>query len=208
MKHKTNQALTDYWNEVRCGRVAPRRFEIEPARIAHILADTFILERSDADAYRYRLAGTRICELFGKEFRGRDFLADWSETDQITLARQLAVATQTGQILSFEFDACADDMPPLNLEGVLLPLLHNGSSISRFLGGLGIFGDRDWLHDATPTRRRLAASSLVATQASQMPDRPREPAPLTSLAGARLVKLDRRAFRVVDGGLAGKSPRR
>ena len=47
MQQRTNQILFAYWNDVRGERLAPRRFEIEPARIATILPETFILERLD-----------------------------------------------------------------------------------------------------------------------------------------------------------------
>ena len=79
MKQKTSQILYAYWNGVRGERMAPRRFEIEPARIATILPETFILERLDTDTFVYRLAGTRMCEQFGCEFRGANFLDGWNE---------------------------------------------------------------------------------------------------------------------------------
>ena len=37
MKQTTIQTLYAYWDGVRAGRIAPRRLEIEPARIAAIL---------------------------------------------------------------------------------------------------------------------------------------------------------------------------
>ena len=82
MKQRTLHTLYGYWNEVRAGRLAPRRLEIEPSRIAGILSETFMLERVDAATYRYRLAGTRLCELFGSELRGTNFLDGWSEQDR------------------------------------------------------------------------------------------------------------------------------
>ena len=33
--------------------------------------------------YQYRLAGTRLCELFGSELRGRNFLDGWSDGDRL-----------------------------------------------------------------------------------------------------------------------------
>ena len=42
------QTLYGYWNELRAGRLAPQRLEIEPSRIAGILSETFMLERIDA----------------------------------------------------------------------------------------------------------------------------------------------------------------
>ena len=79
MKQTTLQTLYSYWNEVRAGRIAPRRLEIEPSRIAGILSETFMLERIDASTYQFRLAGTRLCELFGYELRGTNFLDGWSD---------------------------------------------------------------------------------------------------------------------------------
>src|SRR4051794_24073887 len=90
MKQKTLHTLYGYWNEVRAGRLAPQRLEIEPSRIAGILSDTFMLERIDAATYQFRLAGTRLCELFGSELRGKSFLDGWSELDRPLLTRDLA----------------------------------------------------------------------------------------------------------------------
>ena len=98
MRSKTGQILYAYWNEVRGDRLAPRRFEIEPSRIAPILSETFILERLDADTYRFRLAGTRIGEDFGFEFRGTNFLDGWMADDRITLIRHLQSLTVQGGV--------------------------------------------------------------------------------------------------------------
>jgi len=76
------QTLYSYWNEVRRGRIAPQRLEIEPSRIAAILSETFMLEVLKPDTYPYRLAGTRLCEMFGSELRGKNFLDGWSEEDR------------------------------------------------------------------------------------------------------------------------------
>ncbi|MGI8724602.1 MAG: PAS domain-containing protein [Methyloceanibacter sp.] len=61
--------LYAYWDRVRNGRPAPRRFEIEPAKIAPLLPETFIAQCSSLSGYRFRLVGTRICEHFGRAAR-------------------------------------------------------------------------------------------------------------------------------------------
>ena len=76
------QTLYGYWNALRAGRIAPRRLEIEPSRIGSILSETFMLERTDPATYHYRLAGTRLCEIFGFELRGTNLLDGWSEADR------------------------------------------------------------------------------------------------------------------------------
>jgi PAS domain len=40
--------------------IAPRRFEIEPAKIAALLPQTFIVENAGMLGYRFRLTGTKI----------------------------------------------------------------------------------------------------------------------------------------------------
>ena len=97
MKQKTTQILDAYWNELRAGRLAPKRLEIEPSRIGSILAETFMLERAGASLYRYRLAGTRLCEIFGSELRGTNLLDGWSGSDRAALAAFYAGA-EAGQL--------------------------------------------------------------------------------------------------------------
>ena len=63
------------WDRVRNGRFAPRRFEVEPAKIAALLPETFIAEGAGLLGCRFRLAATKVCEQFGRELRGADPLS-------------------------------------------------------------------------------------------------------------------------------------
>ena len=89
MQQPTSRQLYAYWDRVRNGRIAPRRFEIEPAKIASILPETFIAEGAGLLGYRFRLAGTKICEQFGRELRGADLLGLWEEPDRDAFASLL-----------------------------------------------------------------------------------------------------------------------
>jgi hypothetical protein len=68
MQQPTSRQLYAYWDRVRNGRVAPRRSEVEPAKIAALLPETFIAECAGMLGYRFRLAGTK--RQFGRELRG------------------------------------------------------------------------------------------------------------------------------------------
>lgn len=207
MKQSTNQILLGYWNEVRGERLAPRRFEIEPARIATILPETFILERLDSETFPYRLAGTKICDQFGTEFRGTNFLDGWQEADRLTIARHFASTTAKGGAIVLEIAATAglDGADPVHFEAILLPLVHTSSTVSRIVGSISAIDPPAWLGI-----KRLAYRRIVSCEALWPDGRPhavaegfRNQAPfIASLAGARLVKQDRRAFRVLDGGLS------
>ncbi|MEM9724840.1 MAG: PAS domain-containing protein [Pseudomonadota bacterium] len=77
MRHENTKALFRYWNELRAGRAAPYRSELDPRAISPLLESTFILEHPRAGAPRFRLAGTKLCEQFGMELRGMSALALW-----------------------------------------------------------------------------------------------------------------------------------
>ena len=93
MKHKISHSLYTYWNEIRALRVAPRRFEIEPSRIASFLPDTFILDCGEPGKTRFRLAGTRMSTLLGRDVRDGAFLDLFRPADHKTLqdALQLTI---------------------------------------------------------------------------------------------------------------------
>ena len=55
------------------GRPAPERTDIEHSAIAAVLADAFILALDRGAGTAIRLAGTRMCALFGREIKGESF---------------------------------------------------------------------------------------------------------------------------------------
>ena len=78
MKHPTSRMLHAYWERLRGERAAPERAEIEPGEIRHLLADSLILELDmAARSATIRLAGTRVCALYGRELKGAPFARLW-----------------------------------------------------------------------------------------------------------------------------------
>lgn len=197
-----SKTLYAYWDEVRRGRLAPRRFEIEPGRIAEVLAESFILERADAGMYRFRLAGTRICEQFGIELRGVNFLDLWT-ADRVQIERMLADVSDRGAVAIVQFEATSESQTPASFELVLLPLVHTRHVIDRYLGAISCAGTApQWLGYERASALKLVQAELIwpdgppeARLAHQAPLRP-------SSARGRIVRADRRQFRVFDGGLS------
>ena len=66
MKQHGSIELFQYWDRLRDNRQAPKRTDIEPADIKSLLADTFILEKDGRGEAVFRLAGTRLCAVFGR----------------------------------------------------------------------------------------------------------------------------------------------
>lgn len=87
MKQDASIALFQYWNRLRDGRPAPKRTDVEPADIKSLLADTFILEKDTRGEAVFRLAGTRLCAIYGRELKGFSFPSLWREKDRRLIAR-------------------------------------------------------------------------------------------------------------------------
>ena len=103
MRQATTQGLYQYWNTVRNGRMAPRRYEIEPSQIVPFLSETMILEEP-LDACRFRVAGTRVCETLGDNLRGNCFFDLWSAEDQLILRDNIRTIAKYGAVGLFSFE--------------------------------------------------------------------------------------------------------
>jgi hypothetical protein len=99
MQQPTSRQLYAYWDRVRNGREAPRRVKVEPAKIAALLPETFIAECTGMLGYRFRLAGTKICEQFGRELRGADLLSLWDTDDRDAVASLLRNVFSVGHFV-------------------------------------------------------------------------------------------------------------
>ena len=207
MQQRTSQVLYAYWNEVRGERIAPRRFDIEPAQLSGVLSETFILECEDANRASFRLAGTKVCDSFGKEFRGSPFLELFALEDRPRLSECIEDVRRQGSVLVMEAEARAPGHAGVRFEIVLMPLVHTGTSISRLLGSATAIDPPVWLGTETLPPLDVLRQQLV------WPDgRPHaiaekfrnQPALIPELAGARIVRVNRRSFRVLDGGLANE----
>lgn len=205
MRHDTSEKLYAYWNHVRGNRLAPKRPEIEPSKIAGILSSTFILERLNAESYQFRLAGTRMCEIAGKELRGTDFLDGWALEDRPLLIRNLSVLTDQAATALIQFQASARGEQAIEFELLLLPLFHTQKRIDRVLGCCSPLDVPSWLGDKPLLTKRLTANELV------WPNREHQASIRSASAGsaidprngnARIVRSAQRKFVVFEGGLS------
>ena len=213
MKQRTSQTLYAYWNNVRAGRLAPRRLEIEPARISPILAETFILERMDSRTYTFRLAGTRICDNLAAELRGRNLIELFREGDREDLEAAIARVSAQGAVLLAEIAVQPAGSTPgepqrtAYFELLLLPLTHTRDEISRYLGALTPIKAPLWLGHEVLGQAMLLEHRLLWPDGRphSVVERVNRQAPLMAeLAEARVVRFNRRQFRILEGGRKGE----
>ena len=69
---REQRELYEYWRACAQSRPIPSRFDIDPVAIPHLLPGLSLIDaRPDLDSLRYRLAGTRVGEIYGAEITGR-----------------------------------------------------------------------------------------------------------------------------------------
>lgn len=147
MKHPCSRELFGYWNDRRGSRLAPERADIEPSAIRHVLGDTFVLSVDGMAHHPFRLAGTRLCALFGRELKGESFVKLWERSGQTAMRELLAVVMEekTGVVASATAATSDDSVLAINLELLLLPLAHQSRSEARVLGALAPMTAPYWL---------------------------------------------------------------
>lgn len=165
MKHPTSCQLHAYWTRLRGERAAPERCEIEPGEIRALLADSMILElEPERRIAAIRLAGTRICALFGRELRGAVFEDLWGKPPQDAtgagpwrLVETVAVDT-VGLVAGLKGMTAQGES--IELELILLPLRHRGHTQARMLGALSPHQIPAW-HGIRPIMRLDTASLRI-----------------------------------------------
>ena len=145
MKHSSNRELFEYWNKRRGRRSAPERGEIEPGAIRHVLADTFILAFEAGAGHPFRIAGTRVCALFGRELKGAAFLDLWAAASRSQVRDLIAVAANESVGAVARASGASADAVTRDLELLILPLSHRGRMDARILGALAPTEVPHWL---------------------------------------------------------------
>lgn len=145
MKHAASRELYAYWQEKRGSRPAPERTEIEPGAIRGVLADAFILSLDHTARHPIRLAGTRMCALFGREIKGESFLDLWASTNRATMEGLLSILSDecTGTVAGATGQNEAGES--VELELLLLPLSIRRPIFARAIGVLAPLKIPPWL---------------------------------------------------------------
>jgi hypothetical protein len=145
MKHAASRELYAYWQEKRGTRAAPERTEIEPGAIRSVLADAFILTLDRKAGYPIRLAGTRLCALFGREIKEESFLDLWAATNRPTLEGLLSILSDEciGTVAGAAAQSASGET--VELELLLLPFSIRRPIFARAIGVLAPLKIPPWL---------------------------------------------------------------
>jgi hypothetical protein len=160
MKHRNSHFAVGYWSRIRNGRDTPDQADIDPRALKRLLPFVFLLD-ARGGMFTYRLAGTTLCERYGGELRGRDYLHPWDADSRKHLADLLRRSLKARLPLCVTSVGATHDCRVIEIETVLMPITFGADQPERFLGVAQVLSDVSPLAGRPINFERLVASKLV-----------------------------------------------
>ena len=188
--HPSSRALFRFWETMRAERSAPLRADLDLKKIRTLVPHLFVAEfATKARVFRWRLAGTGICEIYRKEQTGANMLAGWDGFEADVIRRFLNATLTPRQPALLRFRLQTDNEQLIGTELMAFPMLAADGVTTHVFGGLFPFRETASLDYTALTRFELAAARSVWTE--------NLPAQSTnSIAPAPAL----RNFQVISGG--------
>src|SRR5882757_2756993 len=139
MKHPSSREFFAYWDAQRGDARAPDRSEIEPGAVRELLSDIFVLSYDNEAGYPFRVAGTRLSALLGRDLKDTSFSALFAPEsrreieDVVTYVAEEMLAAIAG------ITATSQDGRTAHLELLLLPFNHRAHAPVSLTGLLAPF---------------------------------------------------------------------
>lgn len=199
MKHASTKELYAYWNALRGSQPAPRRNEINPGAIPRVLPDIFLLDVSKTGTYHFRLAGTRICALFGRELKGESFASLWEKNSTSNINELLNTVLDEHAAIISGAEGLAFQDRHCELELVMLPLAAEEGGV-RILGALSAHPLPSWFAVHHISTLRMTTLRLAwPSRRSETPESLFTPTLVSPLNHIEARKIG--PFLVYEGGL-------
>jgi len=162
--------LFAHWDRLRGERAAPTRADIDPGKLRGVLADVFMLDANPWQEGRIRLAGTRICALFGHELKGQRLPDLWLELERPEMARLVGAVTggMHGVVASVKGETAQGR--ELDAELLLLPVRPSAGAQCGAIGSFAATTLPPWLgldHIVSLTTKSIRM--IERLQRSQVP---------------------------------------
>jgi hypothetical protein len=144
MRLNTTIQLFDYWNKLRGSEIAPLRSQVEPADVRQILSSLFMLETTAAGRITFRLAGTRICDLFGHDLGGSCLSDLWAHGHEDIEKTAIGVMEHgIPALLNATGYSTAGHRAAFEI--ILLPLRSNEGDCDKLIGAIAPAAVASWL---------------------------------------------------------------
>jgi hypothetical protein len=149
MKHPSSREFFAYWDEKRGDARAPERSDIEPGAVRGLLGDIFVLSYDSEAGYPFRVAGTRISALLGRDLKDQSFsglftaesrgeiedVIGYVAEETLAAVAGITATSDNGMIAHLEllllpFNTRAHT--PISLTGLLAPFESNVTTLRDF----------------------------------------------------------------------------
>lgn len=144
MQHRSSIEIWQYWERIRGANAAPVRRDVDPCAIGSILPDLFILEMGKDGRPLFRLAGTRICNGFGRELRGTRFADLWVPPQRDSIQMDISDVMSDEAPMVAQVTATSLGGQSMVMEMAVLPMRSNGTGSDRAIGALSVDHRVQW----------------------------------------------------------------
>lgn len=178
MKHRNSHFAVGYWSRLRQGRATPDQADIDPKALKRLLPFVFLLDARPDGSFVYRLAGTTLCERYGTELRGKNYMAHWDAESRTRIGVLLRQSLVSNTPVCLTSVGATEDCRMIEIETILMPISFGSGQAERYLGLAQVLTDVSPLVGRSISFERLVASSLVREDENISSDElPPPPAP-------------------------------
>jgi len=141
MKHPSSREFFAYWDGKRGDGRAPDRSEIEPGAVRELLGDIFVLSCDHDAGYPFRVAGTRVSALLGRDLKDASFSSLFRPECRREIEDIVSYVAEEMLPAIAGITATAKDGTTAHLELLLLPFNHRAHAPISLTGVLAPFED-------------------------------------------------------------------
>jgi len=139
MKHPSSREFFAYWDAKRGDARAPDRSEIEPGAVRELLGDIFVLSYDNDAGYPFRVAGTRVSALLGRDLKDASFTALFAPDSRREISDVINYVAEEMLPAIAGITATSDDGKTAHLELLLLPFNNRAHAPVSLTGVLAPF---------------------------------------------------------------------
>jgi hypothetical protein len=190
--HPGSRALFRYWEAVRGEMSAPPRDWLDLQKIRMLVPHLFMIERKPDRSYVWRLAGTRVCDLWGKELTGRPAFTEGDRFENESIGRLFDGVVDAHQpfVLRFRLNSANGLSVAAELVGAPLRARHGAATF--VFGVVMPFREVTWARHDPVTSFELSAARTIWIE------------PVPGADRHQIAKANsQQAFQVINGGRAG-----
>lgn len=194
--HPASRSLMRTWERIRGARNAPLRAELTMRELSDIIPWVCVLQRDTTQmSYTWRLAGSAVCETWGRNLTGLPAFNDWPSFDRETMVRGLDTVVGMKQPCVARFLARSYGGREVGFEFTAVPVIAADGESVHAIATCSTFRDQrdnkgDPLTDFEVRRIRILWSDQL----------PGPPAVTAAYSNHDVSRINASFLRVIDGG--------